>query len=104
MPKDNNTIISFNADGVNSKIEITTPPGASVVTNASQTYMQNIEEESSGGEISHNSADLTQIGGSQIAGNKGKITNRVEGGKLYQKDLAQSIGDDGEILNEVKKN
>lgn len=78
--------------------------GASVTTNATKTHMQNVEQESSGGEISHNSTDLTQIGGSQKAKNQGKITNRVEGGTLHQENLTQSAEDKGEILNEVKKN
>lgn len=100
----NDAILSVTSDGVNSKVKINTPPGSSVITNATKTYMQNVEQESSGGEISYNSADLTQIGGTQTAKNQGKITNRVEGGTLYQKDLTQSAEDKGEILNEVKKN
>lgn len=99
----NNTIFSITSDGVNSKIKINTPPGSSVTTNATKTHMQNVEQESSGGAISHNVADLTQIGGSQTARNKGKITNRVEGGTLHQENLTQSAEDKGEILNEVKK-
>lgn len=100
----NGAIFSISSDGVNSEIKINTPPEASVTTNATKTYMQNIEEKSSGGKISHNAADLMQIGGSQTAKNQGKITNRVEGGTLHQEDLTQSAEDKGEILNEVKKN
>jgi|GEM_PF-2888348 hypothetical protein len=100
----NNAILSITSDGVNSKIKINTPPGASLTTNAEKINMQNVEQESSGGEISHNAGDLTQIGGSQTARNKGKITNRVKGGTLYQENLTQSAEDKGEILNEVKKN
>ncbi|OHA63457.1 MAG: hypothetical protein A2748_03320 [Candidatus Wildermuthbacteria bacterium RIFCSPHIGHO2_01_FULL_45_20] len=99
----NNAIFSITSDGVNNKIKIAAPPGASVTTNATKTHIQNIEQESSGGEISHNAADLTQIGGNQTAKNKGKITNRVEGGTLYQENLTQSADTKGEILNEVKK-
>ncbi|MDP2641280.1 MAG: hypothetical protein Q8P39_01915 [Candidatus Yanofskybacteria bacterium] len=99
----NNTILSITSDGVNSKIKISTPPGASVSTNATKTHMQNVEQESSGGKISHNAVNLTQIGGSQSAKNKGKITNRVEGGTLYQENLDQSAENEGEVLNEVKK-
>lgn len=96
-------ILSITSDGVNTKIKINTPPETSVKTSSSQAYMQNIEQKSTGGEISHNSNDLTQIGGSQTAINKGKITNRVENGSLYQKNVEQSAEDSGEILNEVKK-
>ncbi len=100
----NDAIFSIVSDGVNSKIKFNVPAGASIVTHSSKAFMQNIEQESSGGEISHNSADLTQIGGSQIAKNNGKITNRVEGGTLFQQDPGQLAENGGEILNEVKKN
>ncbi len=100
----NDAILSITSDGVNSKIKINTPPRATVITNATKTYMQNVEQESSGGKISHNAADLTQVGGSQTAKNQGKITNSVEGGTLRQENLAQSAEDKGEIVNEVKKN
>lgn len=105
MPDDkNDAILSITSDGINSKIKINTPPGASVTTKSSKAHMQNIEQESSGGEISHNFGDLTQIGGSQTAKNAGKITNRVKGGTLHQENVAQSADSKGEILNEVKKN
>jgi len=100
---ENEPILSITNDEVRTKIKINTPPGSSLITNSSKAYMKNVEQESSGGDISHNSADLTQIGGSQVAKNNGKITNRVENGKLYQKDIAQFAEDGGEILNEVKK-
>lgn len=100
----NNAILSITSDGVNSKIKINTPLDTSVKTNAAKTYMQNVEQESTGGENSHNAVDLTQVGGSQTAKNKGKITNRVEGGTLYQENMTQSAEDEGEVLNEVKKN
>lgn len=100
----NDAILSITSDGVNSKIKINTPVGASLTTNATETYMQNVEQKTSGGEISHNATDLTQVGGSQTAKNKGKITNSVEGGTLRQKNLTQSAEDKGEIVNEVKKN
>ncbi|OGY68650.1 MAG: hypothetical protein A3B94_00610 [Candidatus Jacksonbacteria bacterium RIFCSPHIGHO2_02_FULL_43_10] len=100
----NDTIIFMTPDGVNNKIEINTPPGASVTTNATKIHMQNVEQESSGGEISHNATDLTQIGGRQTAKNNGKITNRVVGGTLHQENLDQSAENEGEVLNEVKKN
>lgn len=93
-------ILSISPDG----IKINTPPGASLTTNSSKSHMQNVQQESTGGEISHNSADLTQIGGSQTAKNAGKITNRVEGGTLHQQNVVQSAESKGEILNEVKKN
>ena len=101
---ENNAIPSIIFDGINSKIRINTPSGASVATNATKTRIQNVEEESSGGEIFHDAVELTQIRGSQTAKNKGKITNRVEGGTLHQENLTQSAEDKGEILNEVKKN
>lgn len=69
----NDAIFSVTSDGVNSKIKINTPPGASVTTNATKTNMQNVEQESSGGKISRNATDLTQVGGSQTARNKGKM-------------------------------
>ena len=100
----NDAILSITSDGVNSEIKINTPPGAYLTTNATKTHMQNVEQESSGGEISHNATDLTQVGGSQTAKNQGKITNRVEDGTLHQEDMTQSAEDKGEILNEVKKN
>jgi hypothetical protein len=100
----NDKILSITSDGANSKIKLSISPGASLTTNATKTHMQNVEQESSGGEISHNAADLTQIGGNQTAKNQGKITNRVEGGTLHQENMAQSVKDKGEILNEVKKN
>lgn len=100
----NNAVLSITYDGVNSTIKINTPPGASLTTNATKTHMQNVEQESTGGEISHNAADLTQVGGTQTAKNQGKITNRVEDGTLHQENMAQSAEDKGEILNEVKKN
>ena len=99
----NDAILSITSDGVNSEIKINTPPGAYLTTNATKTHMQNVEQESSGGKISHNAADLTQVGGSQATKNQGKITNRVEGGILHQENVAQSAEDKGEILNEVKK-
>ena len=101
---ENNAILSIKSDGFKREIKINTPPGASLSTNSTKAHMQNVEQESSGGEISHNSADLTQIGGSQSARNKGKITNRVEDGTLRQENVTQSAEDHGEILNEVKKN
>ncbi|PIS30928.1 hypothetical protein COT42_02070 [Candidatus Saganbacteria bacterium CG08_land_8_20_14_0_20_45_16] len=100
----NDAIFSITSDGVNSKIKITTHPGANVTTNATKTHMQNVDQESSGGKISYNAADLTQDGGSQTAKNQGKITNRVEGGILHQENLTQSADNKGEIVNEVKKN
>lgn len=93
-------ILSISPDG----IKINTPSGTSLTTNSSKTHMQNIQQGSTGGEILHNAADLTQIGGSQTAKNAGKITNSVEGGTLRQENLSQSAEDKGEILNEVKKN
>ena len=99
-----NAILSITSDGKDTKIRINTPPGTSLETKSSSVNIQNIEQESSGGTISHKSGDLTQIGGSQTAKNKGKITNRVEGGTLYQENVTQSAEDRGEILNEVKKN
>lgn len=101
--EENNAILSITSDGVNNKIKINTPPGATLTTNATKTHMQNVEQKTSGGEISYNSADLMQVGGSQTAKNQGKITNRVEGGTLHQKNLTQSTEDKGEIFNEVKK-
>lgn len=104
MSQDRNDVFfSITSDGVNNKTKITTPPGVSVKTNSTQAYMQNIEQKSTGGEISHNSNDLIQIGGSQTAINKGKITNRVENGLLFQENVKQSVENNGEILNEVKK-
>ena len=100
----NDAILSIKSDGFKSEIKINAPQGAILSTNSTKVYMQNVQQESSGGEISHNAGDLTQIGGSQTAKNKGKITNRVEGGTLRQEDVTQSAGDKGEILNEVKKN
>lgn len=100
---ENDTILSIKSDGKNTKIKINTPLGSSVKTNSTQAYMRNIEQETTGGKISHNSNDLTQIGGSQTARNKGKIINRVKNGRLYQKDINQSAEDNGKILNEVKK-
>ena len=99
-----NAIFSIKSDGKNTKIKINTPPESSVKTNSTKAYMQNVEQKSIGGEISHNSNNLTQIGGSQRAINKGKITNRVESGTLYQENVRQSAENSGEILNEVKKN
>ncbi len=96
-------ILTITSDVVNKKIKINTPPGASVTTNSSKAHMKNVEQESTGGDISHNSGDLTQIGGSQTASNRGKTTNRVEGGTLHQEKVAQSADSKGEILNEVKK-
>ena len=103
MSEQNNAIFSITSNGVNSKIKIDTPPGVSVKTNSTQAYMQNIEQKSTGGKISYNSNNLTQIGGSQTAVNNGKITNRVENGALYQENVTQSAESKGEILNEVKK-
>ena len=81
-----------------------TPQGASVAFNASKINMRNIEQESSGGELSHNTSDLTQVGVSQNAKSGGKIINRVDGGMLHQEKLSQSVESEGEIVNEVKKN
>lgn len=96
--------IKFNANGVNSKITINTNLGSSAKTNADNILMSNVEQNSYGGEIEHNAGDLTQVGGSQSAINKGKITNSVDGGTLTQVDLKQSADSEGEILNQVKKN
>ena len=100
MIQDNDAILTITPNG----IKIKTPPKASIATNSSHTHMVNIEQESTGGNISHNSGDMTQIGGSQSAKNSGNITNRVNGGTLYQEDVNQSAEDHGTILNEVKKN
>jgi hypothetical protein len=94
------SILSITPDG----IKINTPPGATVSTNSTQAHMQNVEQNTSGGHIDHNSKDLTQIGGSQSASNKGKITNRVTNGTLLQENVEQTAESSGEIVNEVKKN
>jgi hypothetical protein len=105
MPDENKSFVSFNADGVNSKIIITTPPGSSVKIDATKIHMRNVEENSTGGGISHNAErELTQTGGKQIAKNKGRIINRVEDGRLNQENLDQSAEDNGEIINEVLGN
>ncbi|MFA6549962.1 MAG: hypothetical protein WCT36_01235 [Candidatus Gracilibacteria bacterium] len=101
MADENNAIFSITSDGVNSEITINTPPGASVKTNSTETYMQNIDQTSTCGEISHNSNNLTQIGGSQSASEGGKITNRVENGTLFQENIDQSAESGGEIMSEV---
>lgn len=102
--KENDAILSITSDGKKGEIKIKTPPGSFLKTNSTKAYMKNIKQETTGGDIMHDSKDLTQIGGSQTAKNKGKITNRVENGKLYQENVNQSAENKGEIVNEVKKN
>ncbi len=98
------SLLSIASDGVKGKIEISTQPGGSISTHSSKIYMKNVDQESLGGEIAHNAADLTQVGGSQNANSGGKIINRADGGTLHQENLTQSANDKGEIVNEVKKN
>ena len=103
MPQNNNGMLSF-ISGEMGKIEINTPQGGEVITNASKIHMENVDQVSIGGSIEHNAGDLTQIGGSQTAINGGRIINRVEGGTLYQRDIHRFAANNGEVINEVKKN
>jgi hypothetical protein len=102
MPDENQSFVLFNANGANRKIIISTPPKSSARIDATKIHMQNVEEKSTGGKISHNAErELIQIGGNQTARGEGKITNRVGDGKLYQENLGQLAEDKGEIINEV---
>ncbi len=98
--KNNEPIVSIGPNG----IKINTPPGSSVKTNATHTYMKGIKQVSSGGKISHKAKKkLIQKDNEMTATNKGKIINEVEeGGLLYQEGNKMTADSKGEIINRVK--
>lgn len=90
----NEPIMSITPDG----IKINTPPGASVKTNSTQTYMNGVKETSTGGEISHEASDqLVQINNEMTATNEGEIVN--EGGSLRQEGNKMLADHKGKIIN-----